>query len=234
MNCFEIRRLCYAYLDGELPGERRASVETHLAQCEGCAERFAGERLFLDLVARSADETAPASLRERVRGIVDGTWREDTPVRSIGGGGWVQRFAAPLAAAAVVAVVVLQSGERPGLTTAVDQFAADHVRHAAVWPDVAPFPADTDVPDAPVIEGGDLEGRSRCLIEGRVYAHYVYDVGGEKMSVYLPTDASPPPTLDASVGRVSIVATEGGAHPAVLVSNQMSADQMSAVWTTGS
>lgn len=231
MNCIDVHRFCYAYLDGELPAERRASVEAHLAQCEGCAERFAGERLFLDLVAQSAHETAPASLRGRIRTIVGEAERSDSPVQSIGGSGWIQRFAAPLAAAAVVAIVVLQSGERPGMTP-VDQFAADHLRHAAVWPDVNPFPAEAEVeaPEAPVIEAGHVEGLSRCLIEGRAYAHYVYDVGGEKLSVYLPIDASSPPPLDAAVGRVSILTTDGGPHPAVLVSNELSADEMTAAW----
>ncbi len=37
MKCGNIRQLLSAYEDGELDAQRRAGVEHHLGQCEGCA-----------------------------------------------------------------------------------------------------------------------------------------------------------------------------------------------------
>lgn len=56
----------HAYLDGELPATERASLETHLAQCEPCRARLVEERALLERAsallgaARPAIDPAPA------------------------------------------------------------------------------------------------------------------------------------------------------------------------------
>ena len=38
MNCEELRRAIFGYVERELPAERRAEFEAHRAACPGCAE----------------------------------------------------------------------------------------------------------------------------------------------------------------------------------------------------
>jgi hypothetical protein len=85
-----------------------------------------------------------------------------------------------------------------------------------------------------MVTQGHVEGLSRCTIDGRVYAHYVYQIDGGTMSAYLPLDASSPPSIGtASIGRVSIVAVdaEPSTPAAVLASGDMSADELTQVWS---
>jgi mycothiol system anti-sigma-R factor len=230
-NCSEIRGLCYPYLDGELTADQAELVEVHLAQCVACADRFGYEDRFLELVAEAGQETAPAELRARMEALFGAeeqaveVHRLRRPV--------LKQLAAPLAAAAVLVLLVLQPGDQVSPLLA-EGFVADHVRHASIWPSIEPFPADTEVPRAPMVTQGHVEGLSRCTIDGRVYAHYVYQIDGGTMSAYLPLDASSPPSIGtASIGRVSIVAVdaEPSTPAAVLASGDMSADELTQVWS---
>lgn len=89
-RCEETRSQITFYLDDELSGGDRASVEAHLLDCEACREVIEGERQFLDTVRglrplhRAAPElrarvqqlladappahAAPAQLRNRIQG----------------------------------------------------------------------------------------------------------------------------------------------------------------------
>jgi len=60
------------YLDNELQGDERATVETHLSDCESCAAIFAREGNFLDAVRKSGPlHVASPELRDKVRQILD-------------------------------------------------------------------------------------------------------------------------------------------------------------------
>jgi anti-sigma factor RsiW len=60
------------YLDNELQGAERASVEAHLTECEACASIFARELSFLNAVRESGPlHIASAVLREKVQAILD-------------------------------------------------------------------------------------------------------------------------------------------------------------------
>ncbi len=230
-NCSEIRGLCYPYLDGELTVEQAEWVEVHLAQCQTCAERFGDEERFLELVAEGGQETAPAGFRARMEALF-GAEEQTTEVHRLRQP-VLKRLAAPLAAAAVLLLLVLRPGDQVSPLLA-EGFVADHVRHASIWPSIEPFPADADVPRAPAVPHGHVAGLSRCTIDGRTYAHYVYDVDGETISAYLALDASPAPVIrTASIGRVSIVAVDArpGAPATVLTSGDMSADELTQAWS---
>jgi hypothetical protein len=145
----------------------------------------------------------------------------------------LKRLAAPLAAAAVLLLLVLRPGDQVSPLRA-EGFVADHVRHASIWPSIEPFPTDAEVPHAPAVSHGHVAGLSRCTIDGRTYAHYVYEVDGKTMSAYLALDASPAPAIGtASIGRVSIIAVDAQpAQPAVvLTSGDMSADELTQAWS---
>ena len=70
-KCDDIQGRLTLYLDNELQGDERATVEAHLSECEACAAIFARELNFLDGVRRSgALHEASSELRYKVRQIL--------------------------------------------------------------------------------------------------------------------------------------------------------------------
>lgn len=68
INCDEVMRQLWDYLDGELTRERVEAIEAHLAMCERCLPHAEFERAFLRAVAQVRREPADASgLAARVR-----------------------------------------------------------------------------------------------------------------------------------------------------------------------
>jgi len=61
-----IERIVYL-LDNELDQADCAVVEMHLRECGPCLERYDLQRTVKQLIARSCTESAPESLRDRVR-----------------------------------------------------------------------------------------------------------------------------------------------------------------------
>jgi len=60
------------YLDNELQGDERATVEAHLSNCEACAAIFAREHSFLDEIRKSGPpHVASAELRDKVQQILN-------------------------------------------------------------------------------------------------------------------------------------------------------------------
>ena len=70
-KCEDIRGRLTLYLDNELQGEERGTVEAHLAGCESCAAIFTRELNFLNAVRESAPlHVAPPELRAKVLKIL--------------------------------------------------------------------------------------------------------------------------------------------------------------------
>ena len=93
-ECDDIRGRLTLYLDNELQGTERATVEAHLSECESCAAIFARELSFLKTVREGGQlYAAPPELRAKVQEIL-------TPRRS-------SRFNWMMAAAAVLLVLLL-------------------------------------------------------------------------------------------------------------------------------
>lgn len=69
--CEEVIRHIFAYLDGEIEADRHAGIERHLEECRGCYSRAQFERLLMRRVAELGEEQAPASLRRRVKDLLD-------------------------------------------------------------------------------------------------------------------------------------------------------------------
>lgn len=93
-NCEDIRGRLTLYLDDELQGTERATIEAHLAECELCAAIFSRELDFLKTVRESGQlYAAPPELRAKVQQIL-------RPQRR-------SRFGWMVAAAAVLLVLLL-------------------------------------------------------------------------------------------------------------------------------
>lgn len=70
-RCEEIRDQITFYLDDELQGLDRASLEAHLSECESCGELFHREQAFLEAIRSSRPlHTAAPELRLRVEKVL--------------------------------------------------------------------------------------------------------------------------------------------------------------------
>jgi anti-sigma factor RsiW len=70
-ECKDVKARAAFYLDGELCGDEKASLEAHLKMCRSCYDVFRNEGRFLEMVRQSAPLYTPsAGLAERVRGVI--------------------------------------------------------------------------------------------------------------------------------------------------------------------
>ena len=68
IDCDEVLRDVYLYLDDETNDDLRARVRQHLADCPPCLAHYGLEQDVRSLVARCCGgDRAPASLHERIR-----------------------------------------------------------------------------------------------------------------------------------------------------------------------
>lgn len=227
-TCDEIRDRSWSYLDGELDPAVEAVVDSHLTRCPECEELFAARRSLLETVARARAEKAPPGLRARVESILaaDAASRRSSPRR------WRAGWKVALPLAAVVATLLLfRAGTDPssGPAHAAHGFAADHSAHAVADPSGRPFRADEErPPPAPRLAAGRVVGVSRCVVDERVYAHYVYAVDGATVSAFLPVrgelagEARGGGTIDGS----EVVAVSRGGRGFVLVSTDLPRERL--------
>lgn len=240
-DCETIRQLLYSYLDEELGADEAVLVREHLEACPECGRAAAAERRFLARIAETCRETAPASLRARVEGILEkeagrasDEGPEEAAVRPISSSPRWRRALVPVAAAAALALLLIRPwGDAPSAARAAS-FAADYAGHAVVAPSSHPFPPGTETPEAPGLAGARLIGLSRCVVNGGVYAHYTYAIGEDRhVSVFLPLgDAPLPDGGSAREGAMAVLTVgEGGVRPgAVLVSADLGADELRSLW----
>ena len=71
-KCEDIRERLTLYLDNELQGAERATVEAHLGECESCAAILARELNFLNAIRECGPlHTASPALLEKVEAILN-------------------------------------------------------------------------------------------------------------------------------------------------------------------
>jgi anti-sigma factor RsiW len=64
MACQDLVELVTEYLEGALDDDRRAAVEAHLADCEGCTKYLEQMRTTILLTGRLREEQIPPEARE--------------------------------------------------------------------------------------------------------------------------------------------------------------------------
>jgi mycothiol system anti-sigma-R factor len=68
VDCSEVIRHVYLYLDGEIDDTERLDVRTHLDECGPCLREYGIEQEVKALVARCCGgDTAPSELKARLR-----------------------------------------------------------------------------------------------------------------------------------------------------------------------
>jgi len=132
MDCTNAQTLLDGYLDGELDPVRNLEIEDHLHGCAHCSQSY-GDRQ----VIRSALKTdsfyfkAPADLQKRIQRSVRKAAKAEAPA------GWLSwpwlRFAAPLAAAALVVLMLVPFFGGPSSDELLTQdVVASHIRSLMV------------------------------------------------------------------------------------------------------
>lgn len=66
MTCADLENLLCDYVDGTLHGEQKSAVETHLAECAGCAELAKDAAGALTFIERAAVVEPPPELITRI------------------------------------------------------------------------------------------------------------------------------------------------------------------------
>lgn len=68
VDCTEVIRQVYLYLDGEIDDAHRTEVRGHLDECGPCLREFGIEQEVKALVARCCgSDAAPEELKQRIR-----------------------------------------------------------------------------------------------------------------------------------------------------------------------
>jgi len=81
MICRDVAENLGPYLDGELPDERRASVEAHVGGCPTCRAEFAELRRLVDSLAPRESIEVPAHLWSAVQQRLTAGWTGKAPAR---------------------------------------------------------------------------------------------------------------------------------------------------------
>jgi anti-sigma factor RsiW len=74
LTCREVVALIGDYLEGALPADDRARVESHLAGCENCTEYVAQMRETIRLTGMLTEERVPEEQKRALVGAFRG-WR---------------------------------------------------------------------------------------------------------------------------------------------------------------
>ena len=134
MNCTDSRSRLHAYLDQELDLPGVLAIDEHLASCEACEAIFARHfALQSGLRKHAAYFTAPATLKERIRGVI-GRTATATPANGVTPRWQQPRFqrfqlGAAVAAAALVSwIAAIQYNTPPEAEFLAEQVIASHAR----------------------------------------------------------------------------------------------------------
>jgi anti-sigma factor (TIGR02949 family) len=72
IDCEEVLRHLFAYLDCELDDERRQVIHAHIEQCRGCFSRAEFEKRLRSHLRDVGRATVPPEVERRVRSLLDG------------------------------------------------------------------------------------------------------------------------------------------------------------------
>lgn len=72
VDCEDVLRHLFEWLDGELDEERHESVSAHLALCRSCFSRAEFEKRLKAHLRDVGRATVPPDLERRIRTVVDG------------------------------------------------------------------------------------------------------------------------------------------------------------------
>jgi mycothiol system anti-sigma-R factor len=192
LRCAGVQRFVDAYLDGEFADSDRAELEAHLGTCDSCRHKVSMQREWKAAIKAAAPrEEAPAALRNKVQRAIDREARPLPPLRK-----WAVRVM-PIAAAA--GLLISMGISRVNWSPMAADVIAKHQRNLPIeisggadqlkkW-----YSDKVDFPVRPLmLPGSHLRGGRLANIRDRQAAYLVYDVNGNKVSVFIfdPRDLS--------------------------------------------
>lgn len=218
--CSDREGLRAQWADGTLNAADSARLSSHAAQCPACAGDAARQRWVHQALRARADllrEPAPEALRARIQGVL----RPDNVV-SIAAGRraaaptrspvwrWVPRSAAAALLLAVSGLLLAGALGPRGVLLAAE-LALDHIKCrviAAVDPSARPPDIERrweaergwaiHVPASAPDRGVTLLGLRTCLFHEGHMAHVMYDLRGQRLSLFV-MPAGESPALDVDV-----------------------------------
>jgi mycothiol system anti-sigma-R factor len=72
MNCEQVLERVLEFIDRELSTDEHAQLEHHLQSCRSCYSRVEFERRLKSRLTDLPHEEAPASLQEKISGLIKG------------------------------------------------------------------------------------------------------------------------------------------------------------------
>lgn len=189
-GCTDAERFLGYYVDGELLGEDRVELERHLAGCADCARKAHAQAAYkAELKAALPRPELPVGLQERLRLALD-----RTPVAVPGWRTTAWKYA-PAAVAAVLLITLVGTTRRfsPVAAEAITSHRLDLPVDVTGSPDAVRAWFNQRVNFAvrpPHLPSATLVGARLSQIRDRRAAYLVYNVRGNRVSVFLfdPSD----------------------------------------------
>ena len=71
LDCKEVVKMIFQYIDGDLKGLSRAEIEQHLKGCQSCFSRVEFESALKERVCKVGQEETPEELQKRISSLID-------------------------------------------------------------------------------------------------------------------------------------------------------------------
>jgi anti-sigma factor (TIGR02949 family) len=72
IECEEVLRLLFAYIDGEVEGDKQQQIDAHMHLCRSCFSRAEFERRLKTHIRELGHVPVSAEFEQRIRALVDG------------------------------------------------------------------------------------------------------------------------------------------------------------------
>lgn len=193
LRCAGISRFVDTYLDGEFGEGDRAEFEAHLSECESCRGKVRAQAEWKAAIKKAAPrEQAPAALRNRISRSIA---RESKPMLT-----WRQWAMRAMPAAAAVGLVATFMISKVQWSPVAADVVAKHQRQLPIEVSGGPeqvkewYSGKVDFPVRPPqlchgVAAADphcqLRGGRLASVGDKPAAYLVYDVNGDKVSVFI-------------------------------------------------
>jgi anti-sigma factor RsiW len=230
-TCEDFEQLRAPGADGTLAGDEASRFASHLEACHACSTDLAVQRAVREALRASAGalaEPAPAALRARVEAVVRPTrvlsfdaGRKAAPRRLARVWHWMPRSVAAALVVAVAGVVGVGALAPPGSVLALE-LTLDHLKCrliAALDPASQPeelarrWQAERgwaiQVPASSAERGLTLLGLRTCLFHEGHLAHVMYDLRGQRVSLFVMPDRASAAAGLSMMGQHTVSWTRG-------------------------
>lgn len=195
--CSELVRFVDLYLDGEFVDEERLKYEAHIATCDACRRHTERQARWRERILEATPHApAPASLRSKILAGLDEVERGQ---RAEGRRRTMLAMALPAAAAAAVVIGLGMRGTKlPAASIALPVVADVVTKHSRNLPIEVKTPKEDELRHwyadkvsfpvrPPVFKNvqASLRGGRLANVRDRDAAYLVYDVDGNKVSVFV-------------------------------------------------